>query len=466
MMRTLMLSLWVAAAAVRAETAPPSISRVETFFTGADSGGETTVQARGRRSFALPLANLRPEHRQAHTVGNSLFNENWVAAPASAEARDGLGPFFHARSCSSCHELDGRGKPPREGEVMVSLLLRLSVPGKSEHGGPVPDPVYGGQLAPRALPGLKPEADVRFREEEVRVHFPDGTERVLRRAIPEVTAWHHGPPAPGLMIGSRVAPAVFGLGLLEAVPEERIAALADPDDADGDGVSGRVNRVWNPDAGRMEIGRFGWKANTPTLRRQTAAALVNDMGLTSPGAPQENHSPSQTAAAVHPSGGEPEVTEAMLTQLVHYVKTLAPPARRGAYEADTRRGQQLFHAVGCAACHRATLVAGRSPDVLPELAGQHIHAYTDLLLHDMGEGLADGRPDGEADGREWRTAPLWGIGLQAVVNGHERLLHDGRADGIEEAILWHGGEAQGARDRWMALPSSDRELVVKFVRSL
>jgi CxxC motif-containing protein (DUF1111 family) len=444
-------------------TAAPPARRPEAIFTGAESGGQTTSSGRGRRAYAMPLANLRDEHRPAFTVGNSLFNENWVAAPASAEGRDGLGPLFHARSCSACHELDGRGRPPEPGETMTSLLLRISVP---TAGGPQPHPVYGSQLAPRALPGLDPEASVDLAWEDVPISFPDGTQTTLRKPRWQVKAWHYGNPGPDVQIGARVAPPVFGLGLLEAVPAESIASMADPDDRDGDGISGRPNYLLDPESGKRLIGRFGWKANAPTLRSQTADALLNDMGLTSPVVPEENHTAMQQSVARFPSGGRPELSESMLSQLTHYVRTLAPPARRNSYDHDVREGQKLFHLIGCASCHRQTLTAGLRPDTLPEIAGQRFHPYTDLLLHDMGEGLADGRPDGEALEREWRTAPLWGLGLLRTVNGHDFLLHDGRARGVEEAILWHGGESQPSRDRWMALPATSRNQLVVFLGSL
>jgi CxxC motif-containing protein (DUF1111 family) len=438
------------------------------IFTGAASGGETTVLNNGKRAFALPLANLRPEHRQAHTIGNTLFNENWVAAPASAKARDGLGPLFHARSCSGCHELDGRGRPPEPGEPMTSLLLRVSLPGTTAEGAPVPEPSYGGQLATRALAGLEPEVTAEITWRELPLTFPDGTARTLRAPSYAITQWHYGPPAEGWRLGPRVAPSVFGLGLLEAVPEEVIAKWADPDDADGDGISGRMNRVWNPATQRAELGRFGWKANTATLPQQIADALRNDMGLTSPLARTENHTAAQTAVAAFPSGNDApdnlEISAVMLDQLTHYVRTLAPPARRQAYDKTVRDGQRHFHAIGCADCHRPTLTTG--PAALPELSGHNIHPYTDLLLHDLGEGLADGRDDYLATGREWRTPPLWGLGLQQTVNGHERLLHDGRANGPEEAILWHDGEARRAREAYQALPAPEREKLLRFLRSL
>jgi CxxC motif-containing protein (DUF1111 family) len=317
---------------------------------------------------------------------------------------------------------------------------------------------------------LEPEATVTLTEKEIPGAFPDGTPYVLKQPVYGVDKWNYGSPSEGLMISPRVAPVVFGLGLLEAVPEEKILRLADPDDADGDGISGRPNRVWDSEKQSMSLGRFGWKANTATLLQQSAEAAANDMGLTSPLAASENHTARESLAARYPSGGDknggPEITAPMLNNIAIYIKTIAPPARRGALELPVRNGQHLFHRIGCAACHRPTLSTGSGPDVLPELAGQNIHPYTDLLLHDMGPGLADGRPDFEASGSEWRTTPLWGLGLAVTVNGHNRLLHDGRARGIEEAILWHGGEAQASRDAWMALPKVDREKVVRFLQSL
>lgn len=462
-----------AMAAVPLQASPPSrpdAPRLETKpIQTTESGGPTTVNAKGRKSFALPLANIRPETLKAHTVGNSFFNENWTSAPASAVARDGLGPFFHARSCSACHLFDGRGKPPEQGEVMTSLLLRLSIPGTDEHGMPKPDPVYGNQLAPRALAGLEPEAEVDLSWQDVPVKFPDGTQRTLIRPQIRVVKWNYGPPAEGIMLGARVAPSVFGLGLLEAVHDSRLQLYADTDDKDGDGISGRANMVWNPVTGQQEIGRFGWKANTASLHMQTADAAHGDMGLTSVPRPEENHTSAQKAAAAFPTGADAphaaEISPAILDSMVTYVRTIAPPARRDVNDPDVVRGQQLFHDIRCVACHVPALRTNR-PDALPELRWHTIRPYTDLLLHDMGPDLADNRPDGQASGSEWRTAPLWGMGLQEIVSGHTRFLHDGRARNAEEAILWHGGEAQKSRDAYMALPADDREKVLRFLKSL
>lgn len=298
------------------------------------------------------------------------------------------------------------------------------------------------------------------------VSYSDGTTISLRRPVITLTNWRDGRPKESLMISARIANAVHGLGLLEAVPEEALQALADPDDSDGDGISGRPNFVWDKTAQKKVIGRFGWKANQPTLRQQAADAFVGDMGITSPVNPHENYTETQyDRLRPAPSGGEPELPERLLNHVTTYLQTLAPPAQRGPTDTMVRQGATLFSSVGCVKCHVSTLHTGNSPDV-PELAHQTIHPYSDLLLHDMGEDLADGRPDGEATGTEWRTAPLWGIGLQFAVNGHTTLLHDGRARNAEEAILWHGGEAARSRQAFQQLPAADRVALLDFLNSL
>jgi len=397
-------------------------------------------------------------------VGNSLFSENWVAAPASPASRDGLGPLFNARSCSGCHLFDGRGAPPDELHPdSPALLVRIAV---MQGGNAVPDPIYGDQIQPRALPGIDPEATVDVHWALQSVTYPDGRQVQLRKPLIEIHHWRDGEPTRPLMLSPRIANAVHGLGLLEAVPEADIRANADPDDADGDGISGRVNRVWDKTEQKLVLGRFGWKANQPSLRQQTADAFNGDMGITSPVDPHQNNTGAQQERlSGAPSGGEPELPENLLKHVVTYLRTLAPPARRDTKDATVLRGSQLFTTLDCARCHMPTLKTGDFPDV-PELAYHTIHPYTDLLLHDMGEGLADGRPDGEATGNEWRTAPLWGMGLQFAVNGHTTLLHDGRARDAEEAILWHGGEAAKSQQAFLHLPPEDRAALLTFLSSL
>ncbi|HSD11302.1 MAG TPA: di-heme oxidoredictase family protein [Candidatus Binatia bacterium] len=430
------------------------------------SGGETTVFNATTNAFGQPARNLPLERRTDFFVGNALFNRNWVTAPASTDGSDGLGPVFNARSCSACHFHDGRGRPPADaGEPMVSLLIRLSVPGIDDDGGPLPDPTYGGQLGPRAILGVPPEGRAVVSYEETAGTFGDGDPYALRNPRYDLLDLAFGAPHPDLALSPRVAPFLIGLGLLSAIDEETILALADDDDADGDGVSGRPNRVWNRRLGETVLGRFGWKANQPTLEQQNAGAFLGDIGITSALFPDPDCPAPQVECRNAPSGGEPEVDDLKLDRITFYTHLLAVPARRDVDDPGVRRGERLFTSIGCAACHVATLTTGEL-EGYPELSRQTIHPYTDLLLHDMGEGLADHRPDHAADGFEWRTAPLWGIGLVETVNQHSFFLHDGRARDLTEAILWHGGEGEESRELFRSLAASDREALIRFMESL
>jgi len=267
------------------------------------------------------------------------------------------------------------------------------------------------------------------------------------------------------MTSPRIAPAIIGMGLLEAIPERTLRSLADPDDRDGDGISGRINEVWDKVAGKTAIGRFGWKAEQPTVLQQVAGAFVEDMGLTSSLMPDENHTACQSAAAKAPCGKHPEVSDKIFSDVVLYSRTLAVPARRKLTNTTVLLGKQLFASANCTACHVPMFTTGEHP-TLSELSHQTIRPYTDLLLHDMGEELADHRPVFAASGREWRTPPLWGIGLVAKVNGHTFFLHDGRARNFAEAILWHGGEAETAREKFRAMSRTDRDALCAFLNSL
>jgi CxxC motif-containing protein (DUF1111 family) len=426
------------------------------------AGGSTTVFDATAKAYSLPAANLRDEHQSAFFVGNSFFNKNWITAPASVTDRDGLGPLFNARSCSGCHLHDGRGRPPEAGAPMVSMLLRISVPGG---GAPHPDAIYGDQIQNQAVSGIVPEAPVLVDYELDSGHYADGEPYTLRRPRVRIANPHYGAASPRLLTSARVSPAVFGLGLLEAVPATTLLALADPDDNDGDGISGRANRVLDLRTGADAIGRFGWKAEQPSLRQQAAAAFRGDMGITSSLFPEENHTARERACAQQPHGGSPEIGDQRLDDVVLYLRTLAVPAQRKDRQPATERGNQLFESSHCARCHRPVMMTSETA-ALAELANQVIRPYTDLLLHDMGEGLADERPAFEANGREWRTPPLWGLGLLEVVSGHSFLLHDGRARNPAEAILWHGGEATAAREAFRQMPRADREALLRFLGTL
>lgn len=440
-------------------------------------GGQTTVFTTGRNAFSLPAANLTDAERTRFVIGNSFFKRNWVQAPASTTARDGLGPHFLARSCAACHNQDGRAQPPDfhnplEPQPFAGLLMRLSIPGQDAHGGPLHDPVYGDQLNTQGVSGVRGEGQVRISYEPVRGQFADGTSYELERPIYSFHDLAYGPFAEGLMFSPRIAPQVIGLGLLEAIPESEILANAAAQAATSGPIKGQVNRVWDAYAQRMLIGRFGWKANVGSLAHQTAGAFQGDIGITSPRFAQQSCTPTQTDClqAPHGNGGQGvEIDDHLLDDVIFYQTTLAPSGRREPHDPEVKRGEQLFHAAQCAQCHRPSYRTGEPlfPRLSsPALANQTIAPYTDLLLHDMGEALADGRPDFAASGRQWRTPPLWGIGLIPGVNNHNRLLHDGRARGVLEAILWHGGEAQQARDQVLQFSAEDRAALVKFVESL
>jgi CxxC motif-containing protein (DUF1111 family) len=428
----------------------------------ARSGGDATVFNDGPGAFEQGIPTLSREDRRAFAVGNSFFNDNWVTAPASTEGRDGLGPLFNAQSCSSCHLRDGRAQPPTDaGDPQRGLLLRLSIVGAN--GSPQPDPVYGGQLQDRAVNGVAPEGRIVIEHSEVAGSFGDGIPYTLLAPTYSVADLGYGPLASSIMVSPRIAPAVFGVGLLEAIPEATLLKRADPDDVDGDGVSGRPNMVTD-ELGDQVIGRFGWKSNVATVNQQNAGAFHGDVGITSGLNPEAECTPAQTDCLAAPAGGAPELDNAKMQRVTFYTRTLAVPARRLVNSPQTEPGEDLFSAIGCASCHIAEVETG--PSDIAVLANQTIRPYTDLLVHDMGPALADNRPDGLATGTEWRTAPLWGIGLVDEVNGHTRFLHDGRARNIEEAILWHGGEASSSQRLYRELTADQRRQLLDFLEAL
>jgi len=421
-------------------------------------GGGTTVADAGATAYTHLAANAPEERRRDFGLGSRLFLVEWVPFPNAVKIFDGLGPTFNSTQCSGCHAANGRGRAPASADSpLESALVRLSVAGD---GGSVPHPAYGDQINDRAIDGVPPEGRVAVQYESVPGRYGDGTPYTLLRPRLDFEDLGFG-PLDGAMTSFRVAPAVIGLGLLEAVPVPVLEALADPEDTDGDGISGRLNRL---DAAGT-IGRFGWKANVADLRHQTASAAFGDMGLTTSLFAAQNCPPAQAACRDAPAEAGPEIGDAFLDRMVTAMRTVAVPAQRDRDDPGVIAGYAAFTRFGCAGCHRPTLTTDGSA-VLPELRDQVFHPFTDLLLHDMGDGLADGRPDHGATGREWRTAPLWGLGLVPAVNGHDRLLHDGRARGFAEAILWHGGEAEAAREAFRAAPAEERAALVAFLASL
>lgn len=428
-----------------------------------NAGGEGTVYDRSVNAFSFPYRTLSSEQRTEFFIGNSLFNQNWVQAPASTTLRDGVGPLFNARSCSGCHFKDGRGTPPASGQPMISMLLRLSIPGTTVDGSPFPEPHYGGQLQNFAISGVKPEGTPIVEYQEIAGKFDDGEYYSLRKPFYRINNLAYGEMQENVMLSPRVAPQMIGMGLLEAIDEADIINNADEFDKNNDGISGKVNRVYDREMGSLRIGRFGWKANQPTIKQQVAAAFNGDLGITSALFPTHGHGEYQKELEKLPDGGTPEIDDTELEKVILYSAVLAVPAARSL--ANVQHGKKIFITLGCAVCHRPSYTTG-THDKIPELSHQKIYPYTDLLLHDMGSELADNRPDFLANGTEWRTPPLWGIGLIPVVNGHSTYLHDGRARSLQEAVLWHGGEAETARQMYKKLPKHDREALLKFLGSL
>ncbi|HNO23225.1 MAG TPA: di-heme oxidoredictase family protein [Leptospiraceae bacterium] len=438
------------------------------------SAGNLTVFDDSSNAFNSPGSNLKGQRVIDFNTGNAVFDSTWI--PAGNSVLSGRGPLWNSSSCRGCHVFDGRGRPPKQEETeLTSMLIRLSIPGTDANGGPLGVPGYGTQLNTRYNAGkslTSAEGSVSITYTEVPGSFPDGEKYSLRRPNYNITYNFNSVPS-SLMISPRTAPMIPGLGLLEAIPESDILANADEKDSDENGISGRPNYVYDVLSGKKILGRFGWKANNPSLRQQNQGAFLGDMGITSPLFPSEGceSASTQYSACVSEGSGNnghsegTEINKLSVDFITFYTQTVGVPARRNWNSADVKNGKKLFSEIGCTYCHIPKFTTGKVKD-FPEISGQTIRPYTDLLLHDMGEDLSDGRPDFLAEGKEWRTAPLWGIGLIQTVNGHNNLLHDGRARGFQEAVLWHGGEAEKSREKYKSLSKADRNSVLKFLESL
>ncbi|MBX3577482.1 MAG: c-type cytochrome [Rhizobiaceae bacterium] len=445
-------------------------------------GGAATSRKRvNADAFSQFSQNLTFAEQSTFKLGNALFRKVWVSAPSSTQASDGLGPLFNARACQSCHLKDGRGHPPEGAADSTSMFLRLAREAETDEERAavadrlllnLPDPIYGGQLQDLAIPGRAAEGKMRIDYVEMPVTLGDGTIVSLRKPAYAVDGLSHGPLHATTTLSPRVSPQMIGLGLVEQIHPADILALADPEDADGNGISGRASVVRDPKSGDLTLGRFGWKASTPTIRQQSADAFAGDIGISSPDAPR--HWGDCTAVEVEclamPTGvqerlGDTEAPDPILDLVTFYSQNLAVPARRHVDDPVVLEGKRLFYETGCTSCHSPKFVTRRdAPN--PAQQFQLVWPYSDFLLHDMGDGLADGQAVGDASGTEWRTAPLWGTGLTETVNGHTFFLHDGRARNLTEAILWHGGEAQASRDGFAAMAEDERDALIRFLESL
>ena len=461
-------------------------------------GGDTTVSIKPFASFELPVANLPDNQKALFHAGKALANQPWVKAPTITTARDGLGPIYNARTCLMCHINGGKGfMPDNPDQALSGTLVRLSKPASDTRPidptlGVVAHPVYGDQLQTQSIslahqlrfsqPNLNhdvpPEAYIFVRWQAHPYQYPDGNRVELRTPKLEFNYLGYGPLGDDTLMGLRVAPTIHGMGLIELIPQAAIDALADPEDADGNGISGRINQVWDAESQSEKPGRFGLKANKASLAHTVAGAFTNDVGITNALVPNQPCTALQSQCLNSPNGNDDngldaqgktkplvELPDDLLKLVVDFNRNIAPVARRNVNSKKVKQGRTLFYQVGCHQCHQPSYITADSEE-FPHLANQTIWPYTDLLLHDLGPELADNRPDFLASGSEWRTPPLWGIGMSKAVNGSSALLHDGRARTVEEAILWHGGEAQSIKLAFTALASTQREALLKFVESL
>jgi CxxC motif-containing protein (DUF1111 family) len=407
-------------------------------------GGSDSIDDRGPMAFMHPLASLDQDQAEEHLLGNGPFAFHWTPPQ--------LGRLFNHDSCVACHANNGRGLSQIGPEDLLGsqALIRVSMDSGTPPvpNGPVPVPDLGTQLQDHATFGL-PEVIVHLTWVETSVAYDDGEVVALRSPHLDVRRAGGEPMPTGMLMSYRQAPPLIGLGFLQAVSDDTLLSMEDPGDVDNDGISGHVNRAWDNASQSTKIGRFGHKASVPRLVEQVAGAFANDMGLSN--------------MLFLDADGTRDVTDLQLEQVGFHVETLAVPIA-GPRDAQAQRGRQLFDLFQCSACHVPTLVTGDSP--IRQLANQTIHPYTDLLVHDMGDLLADGRPDFLADGTEWRTPPLWGIGLAQVVNPQATFLHDGRARTFAEAILWHGGEAEAAREAFRTAERRDRDALAAFLSTL
>lgn len=480
-------------AATRTDLTPKDLARVIAVtrptadfskpepFELMQGGAGTSRKDVNRDAFSQPSANITFEEEGTFKLGNALFRKNWVSSPSSTQASDGLGPLFNERACQNCHLKDGRGRPPEGGAGTTSMFLRLARDASSEEERAelaghrllnFPDPAYGSQLQELAVPGLRGEGRMRVGYQEEKVTLGDGSVVSLRKPSYSVDGLGYGPLDPRTTLSPRLTPPMIGLGLIEQIASADILAHADPDDRDGDGISGRPNIVRDGASGELALGRFGWKAQTASIREQAAEAFAGDIGISTPEVQKHwgDCTETEKACLAMPNGvqqrlGPVEAPPPVMDLVTFYSQNLAVPARRDIDNRQVLAGKKQFYEMGCVSCHTAKFVTLRGTPNNAQ-AFQLIWPYSDFLLHDMGPGLADGQVVGEATGSEWRTPPLWGIGLTGTVNSNTFFLHDGRARTLAEAVLWHGGEAQKARDRFAAADATNRDALVEFLESL
>ena len=457
-------------------------------------GGDTGISISSAESYSKPSSNLTASRKGSFFIGNAFFRQPWVIAPASTDSRDGLGALFNVAACQSCHVKDGRGHAPMSmDDDADSLLIRLAMPATTDEQRQqlqnsliekVAHPMYGGQLQDRGIQGVPAEARIAVQWTDKTVTFTDGHVETLRAPTFNLTKPGYGPFDDELMVSPRVALPMIGLGLLEQIPDEDIKKQAIDKNSNSD-ISGKFNWVMDPQTGKHALGRFGWKAGQTKLLTQNQSAFNEDMGLTSNIRPHESCMPTQTACVKATTGadeqgdGRPpvEVNDEVAKFVEFYTRNLAVPHRRNADDKLVLAGKKRFYDMGCQSCHTPRYQLPKTDDDHLEQHGQVIYPYTDLLLHDMGDDLADRTIAGKlppkdaqveflANSYEWRTPALWGIGLAQTVDPQATFLHDGRARTLMEAVLWHGGEAQEQQKKVLNLDKQGRAELNAFLKSL
>ena len=446
------------------------------------SGGMGTVFSSNKNSFSLPMRNIHPSNKIDFFIGNGLFQRNWVASPSLTEASDGLGPLFSGNSCQSCHISDGRGHPPLTftNDSSSLMTLHLSIPSKNELMNTKydslkiklnPEPIYGSQLSSFGIEGIYSEGNIDIVYEFIPIAFNNGKIISLRKPIYSIVNKNYGDLHIDVQISARVAQPMIGLGLIENISEIDILNNVDLEDLNKDGITGKANYVWDIRQDKSTLGRFGWKASQPSIYQQTVDALFEDMGLSSTAIPlYDNCTHHQLECKKLPNGNsknydDVEVSNDQVDLIVYYSKHLGVPQRRDYENARVLEGKEIFFKSGCASCHTPKFVTMKVEND-QSLSEQVIWPYSDFLLHDMGEDLADDVDEFLANGGEWRTPPLWGVGLTSKVSGHTNLLHDGRARNILEAILWHGGESKKSKENVLNLSDYEIENLLLFINSL
>jgi len=462
-------------------------------------GGDTGVTVTSAESYSKPSSNLTASRKGDFFIGNAFFSQPWVIAPASTDSRDGLGGLFNVAACQSCHVKDGRGHAPMNTEDDAdSLLIRLAMPATTDEQRQqlqssliekVAHPVYGGQLQDRGIQGVPAEARIAVQWTDKPVTFADGYTETLRAPTFNLTKPGYGAFDDELMVSPRIALPMIGLGLLEQIPDEDIKKQAVSNNKNADknanSIRGKFNWVMDPQTGKHALGRFGWKAGQTKLITQNQSAFSEDMGLTSNIRPHESCMPAQTACMNATTGadeqgnGKPpvEVNDEIAKFVEFYTRNLAVPNRRNADDAMVLAGKKRFYDMGCQSCHTPRYQLPKTNDDHIEQHGQVIYPYTDLLLHDMGDDLADRTIAGKlppkdaqveflANSYEWRTPALWGIGLAQTVDPQATFLHDGRARTLMEAVLWHGGEAAKQQQKVLKLDKQGRAELNAFLKSL